>query len=61
MCGPYWSKHYLRQRRLADRLYGSNHDRPRFQLVRDCGTALSQTTTDNERQRQGAAIIGRHL
>ena len=35
MCRPYRSIYPQRQRRLVNRLYGSHHDRPHFQLARN--------------------------
>jgi len=50
MCRPYWSIHPQRQRRLVNRLYGSHHDRPRFQLARTRGVTNNHPSDDQEGQ-----------
>ena len=49
MCRPYRSIYPQRQRRLVNRLYGSHHDRPRFQLAQNCGNTNNHKSDDQKR------------
>jgi len=49
MCRPIRSIYPQRQRRLVNRLYGSHHDRPRFQLARSRGTTNNHKSDNQKR------------
>jgi len=49
ICRPIRSIYPQRQRRLVNRLYGSHHDRPRFQLARSRGTTNNHKSDNQKR------------
>ncbi len=48
MCRPHWSIYPQRQRRLVNRLHGSHHDRPCFQLAQSCGITNNHPINDQK-------------
>ena len=49
LCVDLFGPYPQRQRRLVNRLYGSHHDRPCFQLARSRGTTNNHKSDDQKR------------